>query len=81
MRAALAFAFFVAGTVAFLRFFFLIPTLKKERIGQPSSKMELWIPWLPGQFTRTGAQLRRQMNGLMLLGWAFLVAALLLSPR
>ncbi len=41
VRAALAFACFVAGTVAFLRFFFLIPTLGKERIGQPPSKMQL----------------------------------------
>ncbi len=81
VRAALAFACFVAGTVAFLRFFFLIPTLRKERIGQPPSKMQLLVPWLPGQFTRTGARLRRQMNGLMLLGWAFLIAGLFLSPR
>ena len=81
VRAALAFACFVAGTVAFLRFFFLIPTLRKERIGQLPSKIQLWIPWLPGQFTRTGARLRRQMNGLMLLGWGFLIAGLLLSPR
>jgi hypothetical protein len=82
MRASLALGCFVAGTVAFLRFFFLAPRLRRERVGAPPSKVQWWFPWLPGgRFTAVGERIRRQMNTLMLLGWAFLLAGLVFSPR
>ncbi len=78
MRASLAFACFVAGTVAFVRFFYLVPRLRKEQVGAPASELQLWFPWLPGLFTPTGERLRREMKRLLLIGWAFLLAGLVL---
>jgi hypothetical protein len=80
MQATLAFACFVAGAAAFVRFFFLVPRLKRERLGTPATKLESWVPWLPGHFTPAGTRLRNQMNRLILFGWIFLIAGLLLSP-
>ncbi len=77
MRASLALACFVAGTVAFLRFFSLVPRLRKERVGPPPSKLHHWFPWLPDHFTPAGERLRRHMNRLTVLGWVFLIAGLL----
>ncbi len=80
MRSSLAFGCFVAGTVAFVRFFMLVYRLRRERIGPPPTKVHSWFPWLPGgRFTAAGDAIRRRMNGLMLLGWAFLIAGLMLS--
>jgi len=74
-----AFACFVAGTVAFIRFFLLVPTLKRERIGEPTTKLQDWFPWLPGNFTPAGQRVRRQMTALLILGWILLIAGLVLS--
>jgi hypothetical protein len=81
VRKSVAFGCFVAGTVAFLRFFYLATKLRKERIGTPTTRAQEWFPWLPGTFTPAGQRIRRQMNGLMILGWAFLIAGLAISPR
>ena len=81
MRASIAFGCYVAGAVAFLRFFWLALSLRRERVGEPASRLYAWFPWLPGEFTARGRQLRRRMNGLLLLGWLFLVAGWVLSPR
>ncbi len=81
MRESLAFACFVAGTVAFIRFFVLVPKLRKERVGAPASKLHYWFPWLPGSFTPAGQRIRRQMSALLVLGWILLMAGLILSPR
>lgn len=76
---SVAFACFVAGTVAFVRFFVLALRLKRERTDTPSSKAQQWFPWLPGKFTPEGERLRRQMNVLLVIGWVFLLAGLVLS--
>lgn len=76
---SLAFACFVAGTVAFIRFFLLVPKLKRERIGEPATKLQDWFPWLPGNFTSAGQRVRRQMNALLIFGWILLIAGLVLS--
>jgi hypothetical protein len=81
MQATLAFACFVAGAAAFLWFFSLVPRLRRERLGTPTNKLESWFPWLPGHFTPAGTRLRRQMNRLIVFGWIFLIAGLLISPR
>lgn len=81
MQATVAFACFVAGAAAFIRFFTLVPRLRRERVGAPSTRMEAWFPWLPGHFTPAGVRLRSHMNRLILLGWFFLIAGLFLSPR
>jgi hypothetical protein len=80
MSASMAFACFVAGAAAFLRFFYLAFRLNRERVGPPASKLQRLFPWLPGQFTPAGEKLRKQMNVLLGLGWIFLVAGLVLSP-
>ena len=67
--------------VAFVRFFYLAGKLKHERIGEPTSRAQSWFPWLPGQFTPAGQRIRRRMNGLMILGWIFLIAGLAIGPR
>jgi len=79
MKESLAFAMFVAGTVAFIRFFTLVPGLKRERIGEPTTKMQSWFPWLPGKFTPAGQRVRRRMTALLVFGWMLLVAGLILS--
>ncbi len=76
---SLAFACFVAGTVAFIQFFTLVPRLKRERVGEPQSKLQSWFPWLPGKFTPAGQRVRRRMTALSILGWVFLMAGLILS--
>ena len=76
---SLAFACFVAGTVAFVRFFTLAPRLKGERTDERVSKAQLWFPWLPGKFTPEGDRIRRQMNALLVIGWVFLLAGMILS--
>ena len=81
MRASLAFACFVAGTVAFSRFFYLALLVSKERVGPSATRLQRWFPWLPGQFTANGERLRRKMNTLLILGWMFLLVGLVLSPR
>jgi len=78
MRSALSFGCFVAGTVAFLRFFYLVPQLRRERRGAPRSRLESWFPWVVGDLTPAGDKLRRHMNSLMVIGWVLLVAGLLL---
>lgn len=81
MDRSLAFACFVAGTVAFVRFFWLVPRLRRERTGGTLTGVEKWFPWLPGRFTAAGTRLRRQMYMLLVLGWMFLVAGLLAGGR
>ncbi len=81
MRASLAFACFVAGTVAFCRFFYLALRVNRERVGPSATRLQRWFPWLPGQFTANGEQLRRKMNTLLILGWLFLLVGLVVSPR
>jgi hypothetical protein len=81
MQAPVALVCFVIGMAAFFRFFYLVPRLRKERVRPPDGKLEEWFPWISGQFTPAGDRLRREMNRLMLLGWAFLIAGLVLSPR
>jgi len=76
---SLAFACFVAGMVAFVRFFTLALRLKRERTEAPSGKAQLWFPWLPGKFTPEGDRIRRQMNALLVIGWVFLLAGMILS--
>ncbi len=76
---SVAFACFVAGTVAFVRFFMLAPRLRRERTDITTGKAQAWFPWLPGSFTPEGERLRRQMNGLLLVGWVFLLAGMVLS--
>ncbi len=79
MLESVAFACFVAGTVAFVRFFVLALRLKRERTDAPSSKAQLWFSWLPGKFTAEGERLRHRMNTLLVIGWVFLLAGLILS--
>jgi len=79
MLDSVVFACFVAGTVAFVRFFVLAPRLKHERTDTPSSKAQMWFPWLPGKFTAEGERLRRQMNVLLVIGWMFLLVGLIVS--
>ena len=76
---SVTFACFVAGTVAFVRFFTLARRLNRERTEAPAGKLQLWFPWLPGKFTAEGERLRRQMNVLLVIGWMFLLAGLILS--
>jgi len=78
MRAAFSFTCFVTGTVVFLRFFFLVPRLRRERRGAPASRLEWWFPWLVADLTPTGERLRRHMNALMVVGWVLLVLGLVL---
>ena len=79
--ASVAFACYVAGVVAFARFFLLAIRLRRERVGPPSSKALQWFPWLHGKFTDAGERLRRQMMILLVIGWVFLIAGMALSPR
>ena len=81
MLRSVAFGCYVAGTVAFLRFFYLAVKLKKERIGAPAPRAQAWFPWLPGKFTPAGERIRQRMNGLMILGWVFLLTGLAIGPR
>lgn len=76
---SLALVCYAAGAMAFIRFFVLAPRLSSERVGPPPTKMQRWFPWLPGQFTPAGARLYRHMNGLMLVGWVFLVLGVVFS--
>jgi len=70
---------FVAGTVAFVRFFWLSLPLRKERIGEPASRLHLWFPWLPGTITPAGQRIGRQMYGPLLIGWILLLVGWVLS--
>ena len=79
LRASIAFGCFVAGAVAFLRFFWLSLSLRNERIGEPESKLQSWLPWLPGKFTSRGVQIRRRMNALLVGGWILLLVGWALS--
>ena len=79
MNNFLALTCFAAGAVAFGRFFFLAPRLRSERVGPPPTRLQRWLPWLPGQFTPVGEKLYRQMNGLLLIGWVALMAGIVLS--
>ena len=79
MTNMLAAVCFGAGAIVFGRFFFLAPRLSSERIGAPPTKLQLWFPWLPGQFTPAGEKLYKQMNGLLLIGWVLLMAGIVLS--
>jgi hypothetical protein len=74
-----AVACFVAGAVAFIRFFTLAPRLSRERLDEQPSRVQQWFPWVPGNFTTEGQRLRRQMNGLLVVGWVFLLAGAILS--
>jgi hypothetical protein len=75
----LALVCFAAGASAFGRFFFLAPRLRSERIGPPPTKLQSWFPWLPGRFTPAGEKLYKEMNRLLWIGWALLLAGLVLS--
>ena len=79
MTDLLALICFAAGATAFGRFFYLAPRLRSERIGSPPTKLQRWLPWLPGRFTPTGERLYRHMNVLLFVGWVLLVAGVLLS--
>jgi hypothetical protein len=79
MVESVAFACFVAGTVAFVRFFMLAPRLRRERTDPEAGKLQAGFPWLPGSFTPEGERLRRRMNGLLVVGWVFLIAGIVLS--
>ncbi len=75
----MAFSCFVTGTAVFLRFFFLLPQLIKERVERPRTFVEQWAPWFRGRFSVRGARLQRQMNRLIVLGWVLLIGGLVLS--
>jgi hypothetical protein len=81
VAASIAFACFVSGIIAFVRFFYLALLLRKERVGEPESKLHDWCPWLPGRFTAAGMRIRRQMNVLLVVGWILLLVGLALQPR
>jgi len=81
LRASVAFACYVAGTVAFVRFFLLVPRLRKEQIDSESNWLRAWLPWSPGSYTPEGEHLRRRMRLFVGLGWILLIAGIILSPR
>ena len=78
MTNLLALICFGVGVAAFGRFFLLAPRLRSERLGS-STKLQMWFPWLPGQFTPAGEKLYKQMNWLLLIGWVLLMAGVMLS--
>lgn len=71
---------YAAGAFAFGRFFWLAPRLRSERMGAPPTKLQRWLPWLPGQFTPTGEKLYKQMNRLLLVGWVAFFLGMILQP-
>lgn len=79
MKASVAFACYVAGTVAFVQFFLLVPRLKRQQIGSQTSWLQAWLPWAAGRFTPEGERLRRRMRGLVAIGWVLLIAGIILS--
>ena len=80
MRASIAFACYVAGTVAFVQFFLLVPRLRKQQIGARTSWLHNWLPWSSVSFTPEGERLRRRMRVFVVLGWLLLIAGIVLSP-
>jgi hypothetical protein len=75
----LAFGCFAVGAAVFCRFFYLAPRLRSERIDPSPTRLQRWLPWMPGQFTPAGEQLYKQMNRLMWIGWVLLLAGIVLS--
>ena len=70
----------MAGTVAFVRFFLLVPRLRKLQIGSQTSWLHTWLPWSPVSLTPEGERLRRRMRVFVVLGWVMLITGIVLSP-
>ena len=70
---------YLAGAAFCLRSLFLFSRLGKHRVESPAIRKTAWAGWMTGEFTEEGRRIRRQINISLVLGWALLLAGMLLG--
>jgi hypothetical protein len=70
---------YLAGAAFCLRSLFLFPRLGKQRVESPARQKTGWAGWMAGEFTEEGRQIRRKINVSLIVGWALLLAGMLLG--